>query len=180
MHGFQAPGVCYSWVLYAIDVPNLHGLGSIYMDSQTDKQITAFLEAHRTAALATVDADGRPHAANVQYVSDDGLNLYWVSSPGSEHSLHLADRPDAALTVYAHVDAPDQIHGVQMHGRAEVLSDTAAVTLVRALYEATYPFAAEPPYRDAVAAQSFYRFQPTWLRWIDNRQGFGWKMERKL
>ncbi len=149
-------------------------------DPEVDPQIADFLAAHRTASLATVDAAGLPHAANVQYVSDDALNLYWVSSTASEHSQHLADRPGSAITVYAHVDAPDQIHGVQMHGTAELLSDAAAVTLVRALYEATYPFAAEPPYRDAVAAQSFYRFRPTWVRWIDNRRGFGWKHEKTL
>ena len=145
-----------------------------------DRKVAAFLESCRTAALATADRQHTPYAANIQYVSDDALNLYWVSSPESAHSQHLLARPDVAMTVYAHVDAPGQIHGVQMRGRAGVVADPEAVGLVRTLYEAMYPFASQPPYREAVAAQSFYRFRPTWLRWIDNREGFGWKAEKTL
>lgn len=147
-------------------------------DANTESEISAFLEAHRTASLATVDVGGLPHAANLRYVSDDAWNLYWVSSPESDHSQHLAQQPRAAVTVYAHVDRPDAIHGLQMHGQAIALRDASTITLVRALYEATYPFTAEPPYREAVAAQAFYRFRPSWARWIDNRKGFGWKYEK--
>ncbi|XAL99384.1 pyridoxamine 5'-phosphate oxidase family protein [Phycisphaeraceae bacterium D3-23] len=149
-------------------------------DADLYPHITAFLIAHRTMSLATVDADGAPHAANVQYVSDDAWNLYWVSSPESAHSLHLAERPGAAVTAYAHTDAPDQIHGLQMHGRANAVQNEKAIALVRKLYDATYPFTAEPPYRDAIDAQTFYRLRPTWLRWIDNRRGFGWSYEKVI
>ena len=149
------------------------------MESQeTEQQITDFLVAHRTASLATVDGEGLPHAANLRYVSDDAWNLYWVSSPESDHSLHLADQPRAAVTVYAPVDAPDEIHGLQMHGKATAIHYDATISLVRALYEATYPFTAEPPYREAIEAQTFYRLRPSWARWIDNRKGFGWKYEK--
>ena len=144
-----------------------------------DQQIAAFLAVCRTASLATVDAEGRPCAANVQYVSDTEWRLYWVSGEMAAHSVNLAERADAALTVYAHLDEPALIHGLQMRGVAEgIVGDAAAEAL--GLYTAKYPFTAEPPYREAVLKQRFYRFTPAWIRWIDNRRGFGWKSERTL
>ena len=147
-------------------------------------QVAKFLVGHRTLSLATVDAEGNPHAANVQYVSDDAWNLYWVSSPDSAHSQHLVDRPSAAATLYAHAeshaDAPNDIHGLQMRGKAIALRNEKAIALVAKLYEATYPFTVESPYKEAIAEQVFYRFRPNWVRWIDNRQGFGWSYEKNL
>ncbi|MFI4859173.1 MAG: pyridoxamine 5'-phosphate oxidase family protein [Phycisphaerales bacterium JB063] len=149
-------------------------------DEDIYPHISAFLVGHRTLSLSTADAEGSPHAANVQYVSDDAWNLYWVSSPESGHSQHLAGRPHAAVTVYAPTQSPDQIHGLQFHGKAYAMRNPSAIALARKLYEATYPFTADPPYRDAIDRQAFYRFRPTWLRWIDNRRGFGWKYEKTL
>ena len=147
-----------------------------------NKQIAAFLATCRTAALATVADDGSPHAANLQYVSDDRLSLYWVSSPGSAHSRHLAARPAAALAIYAHTDDPPNIHGLQLHGHAAALTPNTAVyhhTLKLYLYRFTF-VANDEKLKAAVTAQTFYQFTPTRLRWIDNRRGFGWKHEVDL
>ena len=47
-------------------------------------------------------------------------------------------------------------------------------------YAAKFPFVSGPPYDKAMKLQLFYCFKPTWLRWIDNRKGFGWKVEQTL
>lgn len=148
-------------------------------DLSTDQQIAAFLAVCRTASLATVDRAGHACAANVQYASDDAWRLYWVSSAASAHSVNLATRPNAAITIYAHLDSPEQIHGLQMRGRGEVL-DGHEVERAYKLYAAKYPFVTGPPYDKAMKLQLFYRLTPTWVRWIDNRQGFGWKREITL
>jgi len=148
-------------------------------DLSIDQQIAAFLATCRTASLATVDARGAPCNANVQYASDDAWRLYWVSAESSAHSVNLRAKPQAAATIYAHMDTPEQIHGLQLRGEAHALDvDDAAQAMSR--YTAKYPFTAEPPFRDAILKQRFYRFTPTWLRWIDNRQGFGFKRELNL
>lgn len=144
-----------------------------------DQQIAAFLALCKTATLATVDADGNPCAANIQYASDHAFRLTWVSSESSAHSVNLGVQSNAAITIYAHQDAPESIHGLQLRGTAEALSGQQADESA-ALYTAKYPFVAEPPFRDAVLKQRFYRFTPRWLRWIDNRRGFGWKREITL
>lgn len=151
--------------------------GESMPDLVLDKSISKFLESQCTLSLATVDAEGAPHAANVQFVSDDQWNLYWVSKSEAAHSRHLVARPQSAVTVYAAVDGPAEIHGLQMHGIAEALNTELAESLALPRYSTKFPFTTDPPFRDAVAAQTFYRFRPTWARWIDNRRGFGWSTE---
>jgi uncharacterized protein YhbP (UPF0306 family) len=143
------------------------------------------LLAHcRTASLATVDADGNPHAANIQFAYDDDLNLYYVSSPDAAHSRHiaLASNPAVAVTVYDHHDSePALIHGLQLHAHATAVTDAVERGRVLTLYTARFPFiTTDPKLAAAVERQNFYKLTPTWLRLIDNRRGFGWKAEMQL
>jgi len=141
-------------------------------------EVELFLATCRTATLATVDADGSPHAANVQYAHGPGLCLLWVSSPDSQHSQHVQSRADAAMTVYAHDDEAAHIHGLQLHGRVERIEGEAAWNDAWERYTAKFPFVVSmPQLRQAIEGQAFYRFTPNWVRWIDNRRGFGWKVE---
>lgn len=147
------------------------------------KQEAAVLLARcRTASLATVDADGHAHAANIQYAFDDQLNLYFVSSPNAAHSQHIGANPAVALTVYDHQDSePAFIRGLQLHARATPVTDAVERANALALYTARFPFiATDPRLAAAVEQQSFYKLTPTWLRLIDNRRGFGWKIEMDL
>ncbi len=150
-------------------------------DPAIDHAIASFLASCRTASLATHDAALGPHAANVQYASDDHWRLIWVSNPESRHSRDLAADPRAALTIYAHDDRPDRIHGLQLRGYGSVIADGPAWHDAWELYTAKFAFIrATPALEQAVRQQRFYRFTPTWLRWIDNRRGFGWKVEKTL
>lgn len=144
-----------------------------------DQQIETFLALCKTASLATIDPHRKPCAANIQYVHDNHWRLYWVSSISSAHSVNIEHKHDAAVTIYAHQDQPEMIHGLQMRGVAKVLGSDR-LEEVRKLYAAKYPFITGPPYDKAMKMQLFYSFTPTWLRWIDNRRGFGWKMEKSV
>ena len=91
------------------------------MSEQPDSLTPAlrdFLAEVPTLSLATVDDAGHPHAANVNFASDESLSIYWLSKPESAHSLHLAARPAVAATAYAPFQSPSEIRGVQLHGEA--------------------------------------------------------------
>lgn len=145
-------------------------------------ELALFLATCRTASLATVDDHGRPHAANIQYAHDPRHCLYFVSSPESDHSRHIARRPDIALTIYAHNDKPESIHGLQLHGRCQAIEDDPARwNQVWEIYTAKFSFIRSlPQMRKMIEAQRFYCVHPTWMRWIDNRRGFGWKFETTI
>ncbi|QDU71637.1 pyridoxamine 5'-phosphate oxidase family protein [Mucisphaera calidilacus] len=150
-------------------------------DFDVIQEVSVFLAACRTASLATVGEQGEPHAANVQYATDGGMNLVWVSSPQSEHSVDIEQSTHVAVTVYGHDDRPQGIHGVQMRGRAERITDNASLNAAWEAYTAKFPFVAvDPQFKVMLEKQAFWRFTPGWIRWIDNRKGFGWKVEREL
>ena len=152
-------------------------------DPTFDREIDLFLETCRTASLATVGVEGQPHAANVQYAHDAAWCLYWISSPASLHSQHLKTNPRSAVTVYAHQDVPELIHGLQLHGEVDLViaHGEAEWNRVWERYTAKFEFVnALPQMRAEAEKQMFYRFRPTWMRWIDNRKGFGWKVEKVL
>lgn len=150
------------------------------LDLSVDQQIETFLATCKTASLATVDTHGNPCAANIQYVHDKAWRLYWVSSMSSAHSVNLEKHSqDAAITIYAHQDSPEKIHGLQIRGIAKAL-DGDMIDDAYKLYAGKYPFVTGPPYDKAMKLQSFYCLTPTWLRWIDNRNGFGWKIEKTI
>ncbi|MFK7790185.1 MAG: pyridoxamine 5'-phosphate oxidase family protein [Phycisphaeraceae bacterium] len=144
-----------------------------------DQEIETFLALCKTASLATVDSHGHPCAANIQYAHDKAWKLYWVSGMSSAHSVSIERSHEAAITIYAHQDQPEMIHGLQLRGTAKII-DSDELEDTHGLYAAKYPFVTGPPYDKAMKLQLFYCFTPTWLRWIDNRKGFGWKVEKTI
>ena len=155
-------------------------------DSTFRAELHAFLGRWRTATLATADDQGSPHAADVWYAHDAELWFVFLSSPDSAHVRHLRARPRAGLTVHAETADPLGIHGVQMHGRCTVLDTPPATSGTQAgraawrLYAEKHPFVEQEPFRSLIALQRFVRFAPDWVRWIDNRRGFGFRIERSL
>lgn len=137
--------------------------------------VPGFLETVPTIGLATVDGEGRPHAANVNFVSDDDLNLYFLSNPASAHSRHVAARERVAATAYSGFTRPDEIRGVQLHGTCELL-DESRFDEVWAAFLGKFPYA--EGFADLVREEErFYVLRTDWVRWIDNSVSFGFKLE---
>jgi hypothetical protein len=137
-------------------------------------RLRAFLAAHSTLTLATVSAEGTPLAAALFFVADDALNLFFVSSPDSRHAQAIARQPRVALSVHAETWAWRDIAGLQLEGLAAAL-DGAERAAALALYAVKFPFVAEMGSR--LADSTCYQVTPLWLRWIDNRLGFGHREE---
>lgn len=57
--------------------------------------------------LATADDTGRPWATPVWFAADGLDRLYWLSWPGSRHSVLIARRPEIALTVFDSTVVPN-------------------------------------------------------------------------
>jgi uncharacterized protein YhbP (UPF0306 family) len=138
------------------------------------KSLTSFLGEIRTLSLATVDEEGRPHAANLYFAPDDDLNLYFTSSPKCAHCRHIMREPHVAATAYAPVKMWQQIKGVQLHGLCEP-TDPGEFAIVWEIYLRKFPYIAEV--QELVRSQTFYRLKPSWFRWIDNTVRFGHKVE---
>lgn len=140
--------------------------------------VRAFLETQSTLALATVDEAGNPQAAPLFYISDDDLNLYWLSSPNSRHSLNLAANKQVAATIYPAVWEWTAIRGLQIEGEAGIVRDSAHRETITTRYRHKFNL---PPDLNAIIEQSIlYSLRPTWIRWLDNGVSFGYKAEITL
>jgi uncharacterized protein len=152
-------------------------------------RIHAFLAEHNTMTLATGETGGAPQAAAVFYAADEALNLIFVSSPNSRHSVNLARQPRAAATVQADNQDWRSIQGLQIEGTAHMVE--GAVELARAVrvYAGRFDFmrgllggdnGGPAVLRGPLASSRFYILRPVWLRLIDNTRGFGYKEELHL
>ena len=131
-----------------------------------------------TMTLATVDADGMPHAADVYFAAADEEfpTLYFFSQASARHIKNLADRPKAAVTIHPGVSHWQEIHGIQMRGVVEQVKEPAEREAGTQLYMAKFSFTST--LKPLFKVNILYGFRPDWIRIIDNRQGFGFKEER--
>jgi len=143
--------------------------------SDTRDIIQAFLETQSTLALATVNAAGQVEAAPLFYVSDEALNLYWLSSESSRHSVNLTARPRVAATIYPMVWNWNDIRGVQIEGEAQAVRDEFVRERVLQRYLAKFLLPAS--FDELIAATTMYVLKPQRLRWLDNGVSFGFKEE---
>ncbi len=141
---------------------------------QIAQTLRVFLASVPTLGLCTVDGDGRPYAANVNFVCDEGLNLYFISHPQAAHSRHILGRPAVAATAYAPFQTPSEIRGVQLRGVCRPL-ETADFDKIWKVYTRKFPYALEMERR--ARSEAFYQVRPTWFRMIDNSVHFGYKWE---
>jgi uncharacterized protein YhbP (UPF0306 family) len=137
--------------------------------------IRAFLETHSTLALATQSADGSPQIAPLFYVSDDQLNLYWLSSPNSRHSVNLVARPAVSAAVYPSVWQAADIVGLQIEGEARAIGDERVREQNLNLY--LRKFQIPPEFDSIINASTLYVLTPHWMRWMDNSVEFNYKAE---
>jgi len=134
--------------------------------AQLIERVAAFLQKRTTLSIATVDREGWPQAADLFYVSDDRLNLYFVSGEKSRHAMNLGRVSRVAVTV--HNDTWDwrDIQGVQIEGEARIITDADERDRAWALFRGKFPFTSE--FVDQIVRSSFYVVTPKWVRLIDN------------
>lgn len=141
------------------------------------ESVRAFLAAHSTLSLATVDAEAGPQNAPLLYATDDN-SLIWISGPHSGHSHNTAATGRAAVAVYDEVWSWYEIAGVQMEGEVGLIPPGLGREHAWKVYAAKFPFIVE--FEAEVSRGEFYRFVPRWVRLIDNKVQFGYKEEMGL
>lgn len=131
-----------------------------------------------TMSLATVGADGMPHAAAVYFAAGPDLQLFFFSAEDSQHARDLMRDPRAAAAIYPECFDWQDIRGLQLRGEAYPLERGPAWQAAWQLYCAKFPFVAG--LKPIVARNLLYAFQPHWMRHVDNRRRFGFKEEWTL
>jgi hypothetical protein len=147
-------------------------------------QCAAFLAAHTTLTLATVDLAGAPAAAAVFYAHDAALNLYFLSEEKTEHGQNILANGMVAATIQADGQEWRAIRGMQLRGRAALVPAEQLPHAV-AVYGRKFSFVSALLAGDRglatltgpLSRARFWRLKPAWLRLIDNTVHFGHKIE---
>lgn len=92
------------------------------MEHNIKDSIKEVLEKGYLMSLATID-DGGVWVADVIYVFDDELNVYWMSDPDARHSKALITSSNVAGTISVSGQGEDNL-GIQFGGIAQKIDST--------------------------------------------------------
>ena len=151
-------------------------------------RVRELLAGHNTLTLATSGEDGA-WAASVFYASDERCNLYFVSDLRTRHGRDMSREPRVVAAIHRDVATWDEVVGLQVEGRVEVLAGLDRVAAlasylakfiqVRRIFESPRE-ASEKLIAARLQGTAFWRLTPDWIRLIDSTRGFGWKREFRL
>lgn len=141
------------------------------------RRVYEFLQTESTLVLSVRDAEGGVHSAPLFYFIAETLDLFWVSSDDSRHSVCLMSQPNTSVAVFRSTFEWQKIRGVQMEGTSTPVDGSERSSLVQA-YCARFHLG--PVLSLAASRSTLYRFQPRWIRYIDNAKRLGYKFELSL
>ncbi len=89
--------------------------------AMTDEEVEDYLMRSRTATMATLGADGRPHLVAMWYALVDG-DIWFETKSRSQKAVNL--RRDPRITVLVEDGLTyDSLRGVSLEGTAEIVED---------------------------------------------------------
>ncbi|WP_063050623.1 PPOX class F420-dependent oxidoreductase [Nocardia arthritidis] len=94
----------------------------------SDTEITDFLRRSRIATLATIGPQGTPHLTAMWYALIDG-EIWFETKAKSQKAVNLRRDPRITCMVEAG-DTYDQLRGVSIEGRAEIIEDAGKLFAV--------------------------------------------------
>ena len=88
-------------------------------NTRLKQHVRDFITQNRAAVLATVGADGIPHAATIYCAVDADLTLYFMTGADSRKYQNLVHQPTVAMVFTDR----DSLEAVQLTGTAERVAD---------------------------------------------------------
>jgi len=138
------------------------------MSEESKQKISDYLKSHNKMTLATVAPDGRPQAHTVEY-APEGATVYFCTMRTTRKAMNIAKNPNVAYSVDEDYEDWMKIQGVQMEGRAKVLSDPQETQHAIDVYLKKFPQVASfPPNPDMV----FVKIEPVAGFFLDYVKGF--------
>ncbi|WP_293678664.1 pyridoxamine 5'-phosphate oxidase family protein [uncultured Phenylobacterium sp.] len=142
------------------------------MSQPLEADILAILAEGRDLTLATVGADGAPHAVVVSYASG-GPTIYFGCSPDSQKARNLAADDRVALTVSLPYRDWGEIRGLSISGRARQVPAGEAQDEVALLFTRKFSEIAQYVAGAGDADLALFAITPEVIGVLDYRQGFG-------
>lgn len=133
--------------------------------SLLDRRVVRFVQRHHLLTLATVGEDGAPYCSNAFYSYDVERNCFiFASSMETEHVKQMMGCRSVAASVALESKVVGKLQGLQISGRIVAGDDRDRMS-----YLAAFPYAAVMPL-------TLWRLEPHFLKYTDNKLGFGTKL----
>lgn len=145
------------------------------MEPGLKEQVGRFLEQQSTMTLATAGPDNSPFAADLYFVSNSDLDLFFISEPGARHAENISQNPNIAATIHGASWDWRDIKGLQLEGKCTKITNLAQRAEALRLYGQKFKFL--PAFSAIITRHNVYQITPNWLRWVDNSVTFGYKQE---
>ncbi len=143
------------------------------MDNNIKQLITEVLEKGYLISLATID-DGGVWVADVIYVHDEELNIYWMSDPDVRHSQAVLTNSKVAGTIT--VSGPGENNlGIQFAGTAEKIEGPRFDLALKHCAKRGKPVPKET--EDVLGGDSWYKLKPVMIELIHEKL-FGFEKQK--
>ena len=96
--------------------------------TMTDAEITAFIEQHRTATMATIGPTGQPHLVAMWFAVIDGV--IWFETKAKAQKVQNLRRDDRLTCMIEDGKTYDTLRGVSIEGRGVIVEDPDAIWAV--------------------------------------------------
>jgi general stress protein 26 len=141
------------------------------MNDALKSTILAVLASENDMTVATLRSDGWPQATTVSFVNE-GLTLYFATSPFSQKAANIARDRRVAITVSPRYEDWDHIKGLSLAGHAERVEDPAVIERVGAEFLQKFPQAANYVPGDP-AELALFKVTLKVVSVLDYTKGFG-------
>jgi uncharacterized protein YhbP (UPF0306 family) len=129
------------------------------------KRVFEVLKNGYLLSLGTHD-EGGVWVADVIYIYDDKLNLYWMSHPKFRHSQAINKNSHVAGTITVGNSSKEKDFGLQLEGKAEKLSGKRPDLIYKDMIKKGRKIS-KNPIGGILAGYSWYKLTPTKIELID-------------
>ncbi|MDO8569255.1 MAG: pyridoxamine 5'-phosphate oxidase family protein [bacterium] len=127
-------------------------------------KILEVLDRGYLMSLATQD-EGGLWVADVIYIYNEDLNIYWISDPDVRHSKALIENGRVAGTITISNKSKESNLGIQFSGKAEKIDGARYDLAIKHLTKRGYPEPKEID--DVLQGDSWYVLRPTKIDLVD-------------
>jgi uncharacterized protein YhbP (UPF0306 family) len=121
-------------------------------------------------SLATRD-DGGLWVADVVFIYDNDLNIYWMSDPDARHSKAILKNNEVAGTITFSTKSKEKNFGIQFYGMANKIDGSRYDLALKHLKKRSHPEPKESD--DVLQGDSWYMLKPSKIDLIDEEH-FGY------
>ena len=117
-------------------------------------------------SLGTID-NGGLWVADLVYVYDDALNIYWMSSSNARHSKAILENEKVAGSITISNKSKEDNFGIQVEGNAKKIEGDRHDLAIKHFTKRGHPVPKEED--DVLDGDSWYIFSPTKIDLIDEK-----------